>query len=525
MQFTQEQAVIRERFVTRWNVRCAEVPALELDETWPSVGVLDLLTLTLNGKPEFDPGDKELVRAIALYLAGIIGNAWETFGTLAHCDDGPAGAVLTGETAEGPATLEIEKELTSLLQQRPTSLQIYSGFTRQISTAQGWIGAFAIGCSTGLSPAVRGVWEGESPETFKDNIEKVLVSFGRSAVAYYERVFPDELSGQIGELYLAGGIIPPLGIGEPYPAITGSSALLTQLRQMKIAKKRTLQFAQNLAASPDEHLSSIGLALSGALLEGPPSPALLALSERKGRFSGLLRPALAQLRSIAGLYPDWIREENVESARIDLEKQLGFLPWLQLPGDFIARHWSERKVRRICEALSYFDYDTAADLCDVLIAEEPRQFELRLQRIYLSIINRKFEEAEAALRMLLSEPECETEPRLFSLWGIVSLSIGNTEEALRHLAFAYSAATIGHAQRGSITNDYGWALLQQGRAEEALPLFTEAKRVGGSLLTVTLNEAAALKILGRREEEKRALAECCQLSPLDKRVFTARFLN
>ena len=523
--FSQQQNEKLLTYTTLWNRRCPDVPLLQLDSTFPSLGVLDLQMLPFSGRKEILPSDQELLRMFSLYCAQIVNSCWNAIGVADLVVEESPEVGLRLRAAN--LSLNMEQAITELILRPPTSLAITRTLTRQVASPQGWIGPFILGCCTGLSPWVQGAWEEETPETFQAEIQKVKEVLGQGVVLHYERCFPGELLGQFGELYLYAGIFPPLGVGESFIGQKGSKLLLDALRAVKASKKGIAALSENLAASPDEHLSCLGLILGSALTEKEPTHRLRALAETKGNFVSLLRSAMISLRKELLSASDWIEGEKltpVDLQQIEIERQLGFLPWLYMSTEYLPKMWADKRFRKICEALTFFDYDTAADLCQVMTAEDPKQFELRLQHAYLKLLNRQYDEVEYHLRVLLSEPECETEPRLFSLWGINDLHLGKQEDALRHLSVAYSAATVIHPARASITNDYGWMLLQSGQPEEALRLFHESRRLGGSHLTSLLNEAAALKMLGRAEERAAVLSETRRLSPLDRRVFVESYL-
>jgi Flp pilus assembly protein TadD len=77
----------------------------------------------------------------------------------------------------------------------------------------------------------------------------------------------------------------------------------------------------------------------------------------------------------------------------------------------------------------------------------------------------------------------------------IAMDESRHEDALRHFRAAVQALPTDPR----IRNDYGYALLLSGRAEEALPQFQTALELGGEKQTF-VNRLLALLVLGRDEE-------------------------
>jgi hypothetical protein len=470
-----------DEFLADWNSRVEGAPQLILDETYPSLGVVDLLLMPLYGKKELTGPDRALLQILSRYIGRVF------------------------ESLEFDRDFS-EEELHRILSEPRERLELSKDKYRHNPPWQGsWLG-----------PYLSSLIFSESAD-----LEQRLKKVALSTVKFFTRVSPGEALTQFGELYLSGGVYPPLYIDERFPAERSSLAIYLELKALGASAERILAFARCLLDSPDEQLALTGVALYAALIQVAPDQTVCSRVERFGRYLSLLRPAMVQIRAEFEAEPDWIFAEQFNSGRFRIETLLGMHPLLIFTEGFLSKHWGELKLRKLVQALSLFDIDAAFDLSAQLIELDPTLYEVSLQRVYLLNISQRSADADALVRALLSEPQLEGDPTLFSLWA---MSAPEPETIRKRLSVAYSAATIGHPRRALICNDFAWVLIKLGEPEAALGILQEAGREpNSSLLTVALNEALAFQALGDETARGQALKRALSLSPLDRRVVSACF--
>lgn len=522
-----------QNFRSRWNSRVEKIPVLLLDGTWPSLSILDLVVMPFISRKDLVAQEQMLLKQIASFTAIAISEAWNTFGASVQVRDGEKGVTLhvyngPGSVSEAPVQLALESYLRKLLENPPQNLPIFRDFSRALPAGHGVISLTALGASTGLSPFIEGAWEEETTESFKDEIQSVVSHFAKQCVHHYERLFPNEMLGQVGEFYLDGLIFPPFSMDETLPGQNGVRGLFRALKELRVKREQVIPFAKNLVQNPDELISSVGLCFAAALLTELPDATLVSASEGKGRSVGLLRAAMVETRTEFGFLDDWLiagAHTPQIALRFEIEKSLGFLPWIAMSSEILKERVKDPKINRLLESLVYFDMPSAIDAADTIILETPKNIEVRLQRVYLHILNGEFDLVDLALRSLLTEPGCEEEPRLYTYWGLNDLCLNKKEDALRHLEQAYALTPPFHPLRGAISNDFGWALLVNEQPERAIEIIDHSLDTNRAPLTSLLNKSFALRQLGRIEEAERVLDQCIKLAPLDRRVFLNALLT
>ena len=519
-------ASIGAAFREKWNPYLKISPHLVLDGRWPSTAVLDLLSFGLRLKPELSRDETALIKGCSCYLGLMAYDAWKKAGLPATLRDLEEGVVL--ETTEGAALglkngiLPLEKEMRRLLFEVPYPSPVIKDQSRLIAFDANIVSLFAIGVMTGLSPSCGGDWKQASVEEMKPLWEPVVKELARQAADNYAAIHGDEPWGQVAELYLNGLIFPPVFCDEGLPAIRAVNALLDFFAEYKISIDAALQLAHNLALSVDDTISTVGIALYGALTEDFPPPEIAAASELKGKTSGLLRRAMLMARERLCEKPDWVGanlKDPDRFRRLEIERALSFLPWLYLSSEYM-RDQPKDKFTPLVAAMCNFDLQEAMKINDELIEETPGEIEIRLQRIKLEILGGDYEKSDSMFRSLFSEPGADQDPRFFNLWGLCLLNLQKADTAMRYFKAGLAIAGVSSPLYSDLANNYAWSCMLRGDLEKALELVELALPGAQSPVTILLNKASILWQQKRFEEVLTLRKTLFRLAPQDRRVFS-----
>lgn len=513
------------QFVLRWNSAVSNHPELALDGTWPSAGIVDCMLFRLRKKRELSESDRKLLRFAALYLAKMARDCWSEARVSALLEIGEHGVSITAadDSQNALFSMNIESVLSQLLAECSAALPVISTYVRNFAAQRNIVSVFGIGLMTGLSPFGNGKWAKTDPALLAENTAATVRYLGRTCAQHYERLYPDEIFGQVGELYLHQLIYPPAGFDEPFPAQLAVRGLAAALREIGTTPETQHALYRNFARSADDLLSSAGIAALGAVATALPSREVKALTESNGTYTGLLRFAMADYKNALGNNRNWLftaelRQDDL--VQYVIEREMGFMPWFYFSPEVLVQRERLPRLNRLFEHLAFFDLASARECCSEIALEEPGNFDVRLQQIFLSLVFGDIERAEFELKLLLTEPGCENEPRLFTLAGLVTLSRGQRDDAVGYLERAHGLLLPGSLERGRVANDLGWALLVSQQFERSLPFFAEASEKPAAPIASLLNRAFSLGALGREDERRSIVEEALQLAPTDRKVFT-----
>src|SRR3712207_2833311 len=90
-------AIVKERceaFRNFWNDNLAVSSAYMLDGTWPSLGVLDLLTDSSRGRKELSQFEDAIIAGTAAYLAVMAHECWSLMGVSVAVEDRGYGVMI-----------------------------------------------------------------------------------------------------------------------------------------------------------------------------------------------------------------------------------------------------------------------------------------------------------------------------------------------------------------------------------------------------------------------------------------------
>lgn len=519
-----------ERFRRWWGPFLDVSPELALDDTWPSAGVIDLLTFHLRLRTPSDWSHSALIRGSAAYLAAMAARCWQDFGADANVTMGPTGVVLTAKTGPalssgGSTTVHVERELKKLLRYLPSPFPVLGEFSRMIAIDQNVISLFALGLCTGLTPlADEGPWLDETPESFKAHVETATKRLAMTSADRYARIFPDEPLGQVAELYLERLIYPPALMEEELPALGAVGGLVAFFHEYGVPREAQRRLAHNLTLSPDELTSHAGFCVYSALLDGNPSAEIQAIVQGRLRSNGLYRNAMMLARTELGLEGDWIGKSEYTDEigrRFEIEKLLGFLPWIAISKKKLKESFSNMKFQAAIAAAVDFDREGAIQLVEEYLDSEPSDIEMRLQRIYLEAIGPESKErVYEMLRDLSSEPNADRDVRFNEMMATALFAREDVVGAKKHFKRAEECAAHQPFVRAELRNNLGWMLMQNGEMQEALRAFDAALETVPHSVTYLLNKGHVLWQLGRSDELELLGNQLLRLAPTNRSVFS-----
>ena len=258
-------------FISDWKDHLAINSSLELDGTWPSVGVLDLLTFALRRKEQVPDSLDKIYSGAASYLALMAAQCWRPLVKEIDLEVGTRGVSITAKGGElipegDPVVVHIEELLRDRIKELPYPFPVAAGFEAPIRFESNILSLLGIGLMTGLAPGLAGPWESLSAEDLHPLVDAATKELSRQSAQHYARVFPNEQWGQLPELYLNGLIFPPTLMDEAVPLIGALPKLLDYFKEYQIKPASILELGFNLAKSPDSRLSDFGLVLYGCTL-------------------------------------------------------------------------------------------------------------------------------------------------------------------------------------------------------------------------------------------------------------------
>lgn len=503
-------------------------PFYTLDYSWPSFGFFDVITQPLRGKKNLDQFSTEVLTATAAYLAIITHDCWQLFDAEIIVDFQDEGVILGARKGkfipEGEeVVLYLERDLNKIIAEFPYPFPVFSDFNREIAPYMNILSSFAIGVVTGLSPYIEGPWSKLKPVDFKENIEKTVKHLAEGSANYYGKIFPNEPLGQVAELYLNSLIFPPILYSEDAPARRAVSGILEFAKEFKVTKENLLALTLNLSKLPDEVLSLAGIAISSALIEKE-NPNLIASTDTKGLFLGTIRSAMYDVIEHFKLSEDWLKKEDYDDLskkQIDKEINLGYFPWLKLSKEKVYTSTTDEELKKLIKAISVFDLNQAINIADDIIAIDPTEIEIRVQRTYFDVIKRDIKAASDNIKKLVSEPEAESVASVFNLYGMILLITQEFEKASSLFKQAQNFATDNQRLANEISNNLAWTLMCKGQHQDALDTLELALQRKPKSLVTMLNKMACLIELNKFNVAARYLKELVELAPFENRALSA----
>jgi tetratricopeptide (TPR) repeat protein len=518
---SDDVTAILERFKSNWSSVLGRSSWYAYDGTWPSLLIFDLLTYSVRERPRISEEQAELVRAASAAIGVLAESCWKLLGVDVKVSLGGGGVEIEatgGRLGEEVQFIPIEEELLRILGKIPSPFPIIGKVRRLNLREDPIIFPFAFGVVTGLSPFGEGPWRKIEPAEYNQFVEPVVKELARSCGDFYSRVLSEESFGQLPELYNSGMIWPLPEFDDSIPGFRGVSAIIDLRDEYGIKPKSLLKLAEGLALNPDPQIQAAGTAFVAGLSEAIPPPRILAAAGKWGTRLGVIRRGMLEARKLSGLVPDWTFAEEIGQAelmRFEIERTIGMLPWIRL-GPSAAK---QKSLQPLLQALATFQMQPARAILDHLISEDPKRFDLRVQRIYLDMVSGEIEQAERRAKGLISEPGAENDATVFDLLAMSEFGLGRPQEALKRSKVAYANISSNHPFGAEIMGNHSWMLLANKKFEDAISVIDSALRGTGNTVSLLLNKAYALKMLGRNEQLDLIEAELIALAPYDRRVF------
>lgn len=457
--------------------------AQQLDNTWPSVGLLDSITFLLRDDQPRTPEQEVVIRATAGYIGRIAARCWERFGAEVKLDIDDTGIYIAA--TKGPQIpngetfrVEIERLIDSFLRTDPSPLAVFADLERPMQFDYPRLNVFAHGLMFAICPHGNGAWAGLEPANFKNEIAEVEKELAADCARWYERVHPTERLGQVAELYLQHAVYPPTLYGEKFPLRFAAEGLAQYIEEQKLAPTSLKSLATNLARSADERLSSLGLALYAAVIDELPSLELIVVGETKGPYASLLRGAAMVLRTELKLGSDWLLNPNHKEdiqKRFRIERALGFHPWLTLPPKYVASAQHEEKLFELVRAVSNLQLKDAITAAEQILLDTPNDLDVRVQRIFLDIMLGDTKKMDKSIRSLLTEPGAESIPDIYDLWATVASMERDLPRCVERLAKAYSLVSDRDERFVGIASRYARSLFAQQNYTKCLQVLSQIR--------------------------------------------------
>jgi hypothetical protein len=543
-----------DEFANRWNEHISSLKhlacnELKLDYSWPSVSICDHFAVSLIRKKEFSSTEQEFFSLICSYLGIFIYRCWSQVHAKVELKFIDQNIVLiagadAGYSPENSCTISITDELAKLINSPPEEFNLGGDLSRFIYAEDSLISLFTYAVATGISPLISQSAENQSSNLNQENIDKIISYLGSTTVRRYEELYPEELIGQIGELYLHDLISPPEFTLSNLPAVSSVHGIISAKNEFKIPLEKLKQFGNNLLYSPAEKFNYLGFLLATVIRTELNKVDSKVRTVGENFITGLLRHSYYDLKialfnsEVAekriGVGEDWLFAEKhhpSHEAEMLYELDCGYLPLLSIPPTILKTILKERFINKhyqaLLEGIILFDCEQAIAAADAILDEHPGRIEIALQKLFIELSPfyslKDYSSLEARFRSLVSEPRAEVEPLLFSLWGNVKLAEGDLDNALTNYKKAYSLANYSSRYWIKAATDYAWALTLTGQADEAEQIFDHIFKDDRKTISSTIHHILTLNSLGK--DPSIQLDYCLKLAPLDKRVFTLAFLT
>ena len=506
-------------------------PKYQLDSTWPSIGVVDLLVRPLRGKKELTAVDEELIHSAAAYLGGIAFDCWVRFSDshrVALTFSEEEGVVLSTTKASPAARrpimqVALSHTLRAILSSPESPFPFFEQARRPLTRESNLLSPFAIGLTTGLSRYGDGRWSEKTVSELPGNIVETERQLAHTCVTYYERVFPGEPLGQELLLYHSNLLLPPSYYHEEFPALTATGGLLNFHRAMETGEDELRQLSANLTMSPDEQIRDAGFSVLLALRTSISDNALLTMSEMVGGRRIELKPAISLAGGLLGHPQDWVAlltERKFDHAKKLMQEELllGLLPFMRLSPANIER----QELIPIFHALSWGHTEKAREYLHTHYTDLTQDPELWLQQIFLDLSARDLERASEGLNSFLTS-NWGQDPKYVSrsteLAGLLSLQSEKLDDAVRYLMIAFQAPTFHQTHWCDIGTTLTACLLKKGDSELAKKVIERIDQVCPYSIANKLH----LLTLSQEDQqlETEALEFLLRYAPLDHRVFAA----
>jgi len=516
-------------FVSFWNAKLQINSQILLDETWPSIGVLDLLTFSLRFKEQIPHNLESLIVGSSAYISRMLCECWKEQVEQVRvfinegeiCVEAKGGDLIPERDS---VFVPVERLLRDRLRSLPNPFPITRKFSTNISFDSRIISDFCLGLFTGQAEGIEGPFLEYDEKKLSPLIEAVTKNLAITSAQSYEKHFPDEPIGQMAELYLQDLIYPPMFMKEDLPCLSSIVKLLDYFKSLGIKKENILALGQNLSLSPNFLFSNIGLIICCAISDSLPSVDIVSVAKAKGPYNGMLRKATLKVREFFNDSDDWIAHglQSLEDEKcFFIETNLGFFPGLILSHKRLKKDLKANMLSKLLTASSNFDYELGEQICEVILEKYPDDIEIHFQYIHFKMLRKKFEEAHGLLNNLLDNPDADSSMMFYNLRGLCALELKNNDVALKN--FKTALKIKNHEDfilLSEINNNAAWASILLGNIGEAMFYLEQSLSKSVYPVNALLNKASILWDLGVDDEYEAFRNYLFSICPLDRRVFS-----
>lgn len=406
---SKEVADAADSLIFWWKDQSVNFPCLQLDYSWPSIGTLDKLVFFLRQSPHSGEERQSFLRSVSSYLGCFAYPFWEVLSKeinavvdLQIVANDVTLSLVTHESVTNSSNpgqeflkINISETLSRIIRADITELQVLPNFRRHdISLQSNLLSVLFIGVLTGLSPYCKGAMASRPLSESHATTDVMVKMLAKSSAEYYQKVFSEEKSGQVAELYLNEMIFPPLEMNEGSLAQNAVTGILKFADYCGLSDEKLTQLALNLALSPDEIFCYAGLAIYGAIAKGPIDPRLLTITSGLYPLTIPLRKTMTHARELRYGEEDWLYAErdltNRDIACTEREMWLGFLPKLILPREY----FGDAAVRKVIMHFAEIDFPQGVKAFNHLAGQRKEDEAMRLQKGAIALLGNNLEKAE-----------------------------------------------------------------------------------------------------------------------------------
>jgi hypothetical protein len=501
-------------------------PSYELDNSWLSLGVIDLLTFSYRFSVPDSGVEHARFREISGYLATVLAYVWKEYEIDSTISiNGDEGIILSGTRGNDRIIFKLEEELKNRFGNMKNQFPVFKDYDRPLTFDSTIIHLFMIGPAIGWSTECTFPWHESSEERDKTAI-KFQKIIARQYAKWFSRVVPENPLLQVPELYLQK-LILPVFLGDKHPPLlSAAEATGSYLKNLGFSRSQLKAIGRDLVNAPDEILASYGILLHIAMCDPEETidPLVIGSARSKNALIPLQRMALYKTAQIFGRTWNWFKENNEGKRSVfqyNIEQNLGMLSWFTLPYQKIMTLCKESWFQSFLDALFKFDIRTASRILDEQLELYPGDIDLRVQRVKFLMLQRDFDKAHESFKQLLSEPEADKNPHFFNNWGYISLELGEPDSAARYFKAALAICNDSNDFKAEILNNLAWSYMGIGKIEDAEALLNECISIASNPLTPLLNKAAIAWEERRIDEIYSIRKKIVALAPHDRRVFSS----
>lgn len=540
--------------------------AYDLDGSWNSLETLNLLFREVSKQKKAGLKTSSFLKDISAYLGFIAAGYWDEFDSFITLEDDSNGISISLKSGEGEQIILIEQDLENILSGKYPAILIKPEALAEIKSRPVWerdniIKLYSFGLFSALSPFGKGLWQD------KESDKSDLVSYNKkarktlaiSSSQNYQKIFPEEKLGQVAELYLDKLFWPPTRVNEKFFAEGAITSLLNFFKDFDITNKQKLPLLRNLITLEDEAASSAAKLLYVLSLEKIPEKADIYLFSAHKKYTPLLRSSHCFLKEKLTQDPEWLTAKEGPAAMFEFESEraLGFLPNLKVSSNrvltrknyennFFRVLFEQNSLEIYFQGLSFYSKENLSLKDDALENEEslkmsiteklyyelgkliendPGDIELRLQKAYLLYEDEKIEELDEYLRMLLTEPKAESDPRIFHLRGLTAEKKRDFSKYYSNLKTAYSLKSSDNYISSEITFAYLNSLYKKHELKEALKIARKIESSSHSYhyFETDLIMGHILLKLNREDELNEVMSRIFEIAPFNPNVFAYAF--